>query len=582
MDGLPNAALDGAVAQISAVLAQFSGMRPLSPGEVATYQGRFGTGWVIPNLCADSTLDLRILLPASAPFSPARVAVDPVPPPLAWPHLEEQGLLCLLSESANASIAAPADVVVTLVEEARRLVNASVAGENIQDFEDEFTSYWERWERTKATIGVICEPRGESRIVSAWYGTTGTFVAETEDTLRYWLGNRFGKELLKKIACWPVPLIWLPRPFRPPEYPATVNALREAFQEDPLRRKLLDEALLRPEPEEKLILLGMNTRRGTAFAGLQIHKVPGLTAGFRKRPPDDILLTRYNAAAITGARVVRFDSSWVHGRDHNTESRILEQKRIAIIGLGSLGSSVADLLAKAGIGHLVLSDAEVFASANSARHLLGAPAVGLSKNVAVANDIAVRFPHIEVTVIGAFKDDAQIIASLRGTDLILSLTGHWPSESLLDAIWRTDATLPPVLYGWTEPHAAAGHAVALVSRDACLQCFLDEMGKTRLSITKWNADTVLSVPACGDLFQPYGAANLTHVHGLIAELALDFLLGRIDSSTHRVWIGKQSLLERAGGVWNPDWVSVYGDPAAGGHLMDIAFTLPCTVCRRSG
>ena len=566
-------------AEISTLLSQFPGMRPLTVGEVAMYGGHFQIGWEIAGFCAAANLQLRVLLPKAAPYFTARIAVWPGPPVLTWPHLEEHGLLCLLSEPANISIGAPGAVVLALLDDARKLVDASVLGDNVQDFEDEFTTYWERWPRTKTTVNLLCEPIARSRMLSAWQSTVGSFVAENETALRSWLTNRYGKETPMKIECWPVPLLWLRRPLRPLEYPVNVSKLRGALDEAPFNCSLLETALVRPEPESKLIVLGMPTRHGVSFAGIEIHEPPRLRNGFRERPRQDIMLTRYNAAATTGARVIRFDPSWVHGRDHNPDTATLQSKTVAIIGIGSLGSGVADLLAKAGIGKFMLFDPEVFASANSCRHLLGAPAVGSNKADAVATEIAARFPHVTITPMGSFTDDAQLVDSLRSTDLIISMTGNWQIESLLDAIWRNDEELRPVMYGWTEPHAIAGHALALMHQDGCLRCILDDMGKTRVSVTSWSLDTMVRVPACGDLFQPYGATALAFLHPLVADLALDVLLHRVNVSTHRVWIGTRRLLDYVGGAWNPAWIDAHGSPNNGGQLFDAPFKVICPNCR---
>jgi len=101
---------------------------------------------------------------------------------------------------------------------------------------------------------------------------------------------------------------------------------------------------------------------------------------------------------------------------------------------------------------------------------------------------------------------------------------------------------------------------------------MDELGNMRLPATVWNGrDTMLPVPACGGMFQPYGSTELTHIHALVADLALDVLLGCVESSTHRVWLASKKLLDRTGGVWNPAWVEYYGDPGVGGVLRDVAF-----------
>jgi hypothetical protein len=137
---LPEAAFAAAVAEIAAVLRQIPDARLLTNAELALYGGRFQTGWTVPNLCTDPALQLRVLLPKAAPYTAARIAVAPAPPVLTWPHLENHGLLCLVSDAASVSVTAPASVALTLLDEARKLVSASIAGENIQDFEDEFTS----------------------------------------------------------------------------------------------------------------------------------------------------------------------------------------------------------------------------------------------------------------------------------------------------------------------------------------------------------------------------------------------------------------------------------------------------------
>lgn len=580
MVDLPEAAFTAAVAEITAALLQIPDARLLTAGELEVYGDRFQTGWTVPNLCADPAVHLRVLLPKTAPYASARIAVAPAPPLLAWPHLENHGLLCLVSDAASVSITAPAMVALTLLEDARKLVNASIVGENIQDFEDEFTSYWERWGRLKGTVNIICDPRGPSRMLTACYGNNGDYVAETETALRLWITNRFGQDTVNKMQYRPVPLLWLPRPLRPTEYPATVGDLRAALQEDPLRRSLLDMALLQPEPKRKLIVLGTQTRRGVAFAGVQVHKIDGLQNSFRHRPPEPVTLARYNSATTTGARAVRFDPSWVHGRDHNPEADILRVKRVTLIGIGSVGSGVAELLVKAGVGSLTFIDPDALASANSSRHLLGTPKVGKNKAIAVGQSLAKRFPHLEIAAIGKrFEEEEKTVAALRAADLVVSVSGSWPTESLLDAIWSENAAIPPIVYGWTEPHAAAGHAVSLRHGAGCLRCVLNDMGKMRVPVTNWPSSTLSQVPGCGDLFQSYGAIELMHIQALIAELALDVLVNRLRDSTHRVWIGRHCLVSRAGGAWNASWVAAHGDPGAGGQLVDLHFEPACNGCR---
>jgi molybdopterin/thiamine biosynthesis adenylyltransferase len=579
-EGLPehSTETDEAVAKF---LTQFEGARRLTPNDLVGYKSNFCAGWEIPDLCTDSARKLRILLPAPTSAMPVRVAVHPAPPVLAWPHLEAGGLLCLPTAPELTSVGGILDAIPRLLEDARILVNVSAAELNVQDFEDEFTSYWTRWDRTNAALNLVCEPRGPSREIAVWHSTEALFAAEDEASLRAWLANRFREPTPTKAKCVPASLIWLPRALRPSEYPTTVAALRVSLNENPSALAHLDAALLRAATEPKLVVLGMPTRKGVAFAGLCIHKPAGITRGFPpKRVPDDWTLSRYSAGRIDGASVTRLDHAWIHGRDHNADAAVLRVKRVAVMGVGAVGSGVADLLAKAGIGKMLLYDPEMLESANSSRHLLGVPAAGAQKSKAVAQEITRRLPHLCVTAFGAFAGTPAIIESLQAVDLIVSMTGDWPTEYLLDAIWVANGALPPILYGWMEPHAAAGHALAFKTRERCLRCVLDDQGRARIAVTAWPLRTTADIPACGGTFQPYGAAELAQTHALIADLVIDLLMNRTKATAHRVWIGPQDHVKRAGGAWEPRWIAAYGDPAEGGRLAEVPIS-PCDKCRAS-
>lgn len=578
--GLLEARYVQAVRRVEELLSRLNEVRPLTGTELAAYKARFVQGWEVPGLCGESDYRLRLLLPKDFPFSPPRVAVVPAPPVLTWPHLEAEGFLCLLPESASYSLEDIESVVLALLEDAQSLVTACVAGEGFEQFEDEFQNYWTHWTRTEAGMSALCRPEGPSRGVSAWHGKLGTVIAEDETALRHWLQNRYGGETGERVSPQAIPLIWLPRPLRPSEYPANVGALFSLLRDAPHERAILEQLLLDESAAHKTVLLGFAGRRGAGFAGLRVreptrHARSGkaLTNGFRGRPPAKILLMRYHAAPLVGARITRYDVAWVHGRDHNPQVASLQGKSVILLGAGSVGSSVAELLAKSGIGNITLVDPEWLESENISRHALGAASVGEKKATAQARELAKRFPHLTIDGIAqTWEAFAKTMPErLQAADLFISVIGSWGAESHLNALAQSLKPSPPILYGWTEPHAAAGHAVVLFAGTACLRCLTDGTGKPRLAVTAWPEEgTMRPVPACGGLFQPYGAIELTHMHALIADLALDVLLGQVTESTHRVWIGSRKLLDRGGGKWDLAWVERYGDPAAGGIMTEIA------------
>jgi hypothetical protein len=137
-------------------------------------------------------------------------------------------------------------------------------------------------------------------------------------------------------------------------------------------------------------------------------------------------------------------------------------------------------------------------------------------------------------------------------DLIVSAIGDWASEAAFNE-WQKTGGLPPVVYGWTEPYAAAGHAMAIFEGEACLQCQLDELGEPKLRVTQWKDKiTLKQEPACGVMYQPYGPIEANNCINLIAETVVDVLTNKISTSTERIWASRRTLLESSGGEWTKD------------------------------
>lgn len=81
--------------------------------------------------------------------------------------------------------------------------------------------------------------------------------------------------------------------------------------------------------------------------------------------------------------VDRADHAWIHGRDVDAGPLSLADKRVVILGCGSIGSPVAKLLATAGVGKLTFVDPEFLTWSNVGRHYLECfPQVSVEKTKA--------------------------------------------------------------------------------------------------------------------------------------------------------------------------------------------------------
>jgi molybdopterin/thiamine biosynthesis adenylyltransferase len=564
-----------AIQSIEHFLTSFAGVRTLSTKEVSNYGNVFSHGWEIPGLCVGTDLKLRLLLPFTAPFSAPRVAVWPAPPVLEWPHIEDKGLLCLLSEAAAYSVYDSAGVATDLLKNAIELIKDNLSVANISDFEDEFQSYWTRWEATGNKFFYLnCRPASPSRWVSSWHAKAGVYVADDDSEVMKWIGNRFGEKSLTNIRPQRIPLLWLPRALRPKEYPKSLNMLFAVLKELGVDSSMIKELLLDEKLEYKSVTFGFTGTKGVAFAGLSIGSpATTLKNGFRGRPPDDIILMRYRGTKLSGSKAVRLDNSWIHGRDHNPHAKVLATKTVVVFGIGSIGCFVAELLALSGIGQIVLVDPDLLVSENASRHVLGVDSIGKNKATAMAQYLASRFPHLIISghsmTCEGFCNEK--LSSFKTPDLLISAIGSWRTEGWLNAMMVASSISSPVLYGWSEPHAAAGHAVVVrKEQNGCLRCIRDDMGKMKLPVTMWpDEGTLLQVPACGGYFQPYGAIEISHIHGLIADLALNVLLSVRITPVHKIWVGSKKIIDATGGTWNTSWTERHGELGEGGMMKTI-------------
>lgn len=113
----------------------------------------------------------------------------------------------------------------------------------------------------------------------------------------------------------------------------------------------------------------------------------------------------------------------------------LRAKRVAIVGVGAIGSATADLLHRSGVGEVVLLDDDPVLPGNTTRHLLGERAVGLPKARAVAEHLQATRPHQgNVTWLpGRLRSLEQALELLGVHDVVVDATADSTATAMLTA-----------------------------------------------------------------------------------------------------------------------------------------------------
>jgi hypothetical protein len=261
------------------------------------------------------------------------------------------------------------------------------------------------------------------------------------------------------------------------------------------------------------------------------------------------------SGAVVRLRVDRADRRWIHERGGRGLDPRVSGAHVTLVGCGSLGAGVAELLGRAGVGRLTLIDPEPLTWDNVARHALGGEAVGRYKATELARRLRAHLPTLPR--VDGVPRPWQAVATeqpdaLR-TDLLVCTMATWPGDLAL-AEWARDHGTSLVV-GWLEPHAVAGHAVSLFGQ--CLGCHFTPTGMFRREVARWDENPVRLADGCHEQYYPYGYADVVGVQSLIARLALECLTGQLTQPTHWAVVLSPRALSELGARPSPETVHLY-------------------------
>ena len=100
-------------------------------------------------------------------------------------------------------------------------------------------------------------------------------------------------------------------------------------------------------------------------------------------------------------------------------SKKLKKTRVCILGLGGLGSNVAVLLARAGIGYLKLVDFDIVEASNLNRQQYRISHIGMKKTEAIKTIIKEINPFVEIEVLNKKVDRENILSIVGDVEIVV-------------------------------------------------------------------------------------------------------------------------------------------------------------------
>jgi molybdopterin/thiamine biosynthesis adenylyltransferase len=200
--------------------------------------------------------------------------------------------------------------------------------------------------------------------------------------------------------------------------------------------------------------------------------------------------TKRDGTLIFAYQLVRSDQASIKAiRARTPKLSPLADKKILVVGLGSIGSVFAWQMARAGIGQLNLLDFDHVQLGNTSRWMYGAGSAGHHKALFLAQNLQHEFPFVKPKWfnhrIGTPKmavehlTDINILPeALEGVDMIVDATAEWCVSHYLSDIAKEKG----IAYIWaTGTSGCWGGTVGRVipkKTVGCWQCYQLHLGQT--------------------------------------------------------------------------------------------------------
>lgn len=453
----------------------------------------------------------------------------------AIPHLNGEGQLCYIaSGSVVLDIFDPIGQALACLDRAQQVLVQIMKGEMVDDLAEEFFAYW-----------------GENGwcladIQSNQFGKMNCNVIETKDGKDFWVvtdePERTKKKLtaigfntdLPKASCVRIKTHAPPRPLVghwPPKIVRDVLDWQSKLDAN-CRRKIHRCILEAEKNKEDHLLVIIESPLMTYSFGVFFDR--------SKRAQSRKLADRRDPTyqlRIKPLSTLRIDDRYLSER--NTPKRLtLAGKKIALVGCGTIGGYLADMLVKAGAGtgggELTLIDFDLFMPQNIGRHRLGFPSLLINKANAMTEELQRMAPG---ALIKAVPGDVRT-AALDNLDILIDATGEEALGHWLTANYRSHNDIINV---WIEgPGTAVRGLLTQRGAGSCFRCVWHHTRDEAFPSIKGSLPQTHAGQGCEGLYVPFPATVSVQAASLGAELAVDWVNG-VSSPSFRTRITDQAF-----------------------------------------
>ncbi|MDD2776790.1 MAG: ThiF family adenylyltransferase [Gallionella sp.] len=442
------------------------------------------------------------------------------------PHIGSDGSICYASQGSIAlDIFDPAGQVLACLDRATEVFNQIVSGERVLDLSEEFFAYWsgslclldlKKFQSQDAFAAILTTPKG----------TDSELFVISEDLEHTKIKLAAFGYAMRSLSCAVCVVTTTAEPlpaldFWPPQSVRELLSWQRKLDSNcarKLQKRLQDVA---QRGYENVIVLFVSPT--SHYAAAILFSDAMIAKSYKKHGN---ILTDLYSSKISQLSSMRIDDLHITERNQPARTTLIG-KKIILIGCGTIGGYLAELLMKSGAGlqggQLVLVDTDNIAPGNLGRHKLGFNTLFQNKASALASELIRSMPT--ANIVSNTLDARQL--HFMPFDLIINSTGEQSlSDELSAKINKNERSFRPILHCWIE---GSGVAVRSMLQDqygkACYRCLSSENRVAIYPATTEPYTVKMGGHGCENLFVSFSATASVFAAALAVEHVMDWANG---------------------------------------------------------
>jgi molybdopterin-synthase adenylyltransferase len=520
---------------------------------------------------AEEQFTIQLALPSLFPLKKPMYFLKNLQEAGFIPHIEPDGFICYShDEGVLLDRNNPKGIIHESFQRAKRTLEEGVLKLNSEDFLVEFEALWSRQEGI-TRVDAILTPEDRFKEIVVFHDENrnkSILLDSINESKVHYMNRLYSSNVLDEFNRRNGIYIPLRKSstIKPPAFWETwdIRNYRQLIKHNitASTKKRLNQYLKRKfiqKGDEEYIVLGIPIPKGQrAFIGLKLSDFRSDQGKGKHFPFLHPLRKNQAAFEMTPLGIKRHDKEYLLNRTQG-HNRIAD-KKVTVVGLGSLGSRICFELARAGVERFTLVDNDALDIDNVYRHELGISDIYFKdtacyyhfpKTEVMKRAMEMKFPFVEVEY--ETSDILDIIQEEPGllleSDLIIIALGSPTEELYVNEMVRQMEGAPPLLFTWLDPLGLGGHALSTKKgTPGCFQCLFTQPDEPKRLIANQASFSApgqnfrKTLAGCQSVYTPYGSIDALETAVMATRLAVRILSGEEKDSPLMSWKGDSTAL----------------------------------------